>query len=539
MKNKMNKIYGLTMASSVLLALAACGSDDEPFVPDYEITIKADTTVNVTISNATTHQTIEGFASSDAWNMDYVGRYWSNASKEGIAKLLFSQNVRNNQPEGIGLSMWRVNLGGGTYEQGDGSGINDQPERRAECFLTESGSYDWSKATGQQYFMEKAKEYGVNDFVLFSNTPPVYYTKNGKGYSDSGAYANLKEDCYDDFADFLAACAQHFTERGYNISYVSPVNEPQYNWSGGQEGSGWQNAEVARLVKQLDTKLTDKGLAGTKILVGEAGAWNYLYETTTDVKAERSNVINDFFDVSSGNYIGGLTHVPATICAHSYWLDTSHDQQKTTRRKAASAAKAKGLTLWQSEWCMMSDMYEGMTNYDHASYMDLALAMAGVLHFDLTEANVSSWSYWTTCERERWGQKSRFYLIRLIPAGGDYGELNVGGTYEASKNLWVLGNYSLFVRPGYQRIDVAAPVDDKKILASAYISESSDKLVVVYTNLMNKSVKIDCDISVGGKTAKNAKQYVTSASRNLREVGREELGVLEARSVATLIYDLQ
>ena len=531
------------MMASALSAAAAltasCSDDDYVFKPDYEVTVKADTTVNVTINGAVTHQTIDGFASADAWNMDYVGKYWSENAKEGIARLLFSKDIKNNQPDGIGLSMWRMNLGGGTAEQGDDSGINDKPERRAECFLSKDGTYNWSKAAGQMYFMEKAKEYGVNDFVLFSNTPPVYYTKNGKGYSNSGALSNLKTEHYDDFADFLATCASHFKEQGYNISYISPVNEPQFDWNGGQEGSGWANYQVADLIKRLDAKMTEKNLDDTKILVGEAAAWNYLYEVASDVSLPRSNVIDNFFNSSSSNYIGSLTHVPPVVCAHSYWLDTSFNQLQETRRKAAEAAKAQGLSLWQTEWSMMSETYEGISSYSGASYMDLALAMAGVMHFDLTEADVTSWSYWTTCERERWDQKSRFYLIRLIPSGGDYGDLDKGGTYEASKNLWVLGNYSLFVRPGYKRVDIDVPVTGDRLLASAYVSENEDKLVVVYTNLMKKSVKLETTININGRTAKNPKEYVTSATRNLKGVGSEETNILEARSVATVVYDLE
>lgn len=50
--------------------------------------------------------------------------------------------------------------------------------------------------------MEKAKEYGCESFVLFSNTPPVYYTYNGQARSDKGASSNLKTEHYGDFADF-------------------------------------------------------------------------------------------------------------------------------------------------------------------------------------------------------------------------------------------------------------------------------------------------------------------------------------------------
>ena len=105
--------------------------------------------------------------------------------------------------------------------------------------------------------MEKAKEYGCEAFVLFSNTPPVYYTYNGQARSDKGAFSNLKTEHYGDFADFLATCAKHFVDEGYNITHISPINEPQYNWNGNeQEGSAWQNTEVATLSKALDASLT-------------------------------------------------------------------------------------------------------------------------------------------------------------------------------------------------------------------------------------------------------------------------------------------
>ena len=93
MKNK----YILFGISCLAAALSAC-SDDLTFSPDYEPVLKAKNET-ATVNAATTYQTIDGFASSDAWTMDYVGKYWSDNNKEGIAKLLFSQEVKNNQPE--------------------------------------------------------------------------------------------------------------------------------------------------------------------------------------------------------------------------------------------------------------------------------------------------------------------------------------------------------------------------------------------------------------------------------------------------------
>jgi len=50
--------------------------------------------------------------------------------------LLFSREVDDKgNSQGIGLSMWRFNLGGGSEEQGDASGIvSDKKERRVDCF---------------------------------------------------------------------------------------------------------------------------------------------------------------------------------------------------------------------------------------------------------------------------------------------------------------------------------------------------------------------------------------------------------------------
>lgn len=87
----MRKIYIPFLCCTAVL-LGAC-SDEETFHPDYQLTIEADTTMAVTVSDATPHQTIDGFGSSDAWDMEYVGRYWSDQQKSAIAKMLFRRRL--------------------------------------------------------------------------------------------------------------------------------------------------------------------------------------------------------------------------------------------------------------------------------------------------------------------------------------------------------------------------------------------------------------------------------------------------------------
>ena len=81
-------------------------------------TTQAQSTYTVTINPNKTYQTIVDFGASDCWTADFVGKYFSSTEKEKSAKWLFSQEFDSNgNPEGIGLSMWRVNLGAGSAEQ--------------------------------------------------------------------------------------------------------------------------------------------------------------------------------------------------------------------------------------------------------------------------------------------------------------------------------------------------------------------------------------------------------------------------------------
>src|SRR3546814_4025509 len=84
----------------------------------------------------------------------------------------------------------------------------------------------------------------------------------------------------DDFAVFLARVSDHF-----NFDYLSPVNEPQWDWKASgrgatQEGSPAQNREISQLVKLLSKELSLSG-SEVQVVVGEAGEWDYRSEEHT------------------------------------------------------------------------------------------------------------------------------------------------------------------------------------------------------------------------------------------------------------------
>lgn len=509
----------------------------------------AQSTYNASINPNTAFQTITDFGASDCWTADFIGKYYNDAEKEKAAKWLFSQEMdANGNPEGIGLSVWRVNLGAGSAEQGDKSNIGDVT-RRGYCYLDADGTYDWSKAAGQQYFMRQAKRHGVDHFLLFSNSAPVQMTKNGRANADSGVEgSNLRDNSYGDFAQFLTTTAKHFIDEGYNITLVSPVNEPQYDWLDGQEGSPWTNECIARLARELDAHMTQQGV-GAKILLPEACQWKALYMDNTEKRA--NNQIEAFFNPANADtYIGNLPNLEKAVAGHSYWTFGTNEDLKAIREDVASKAAAHGLEVFQTEWSMLdaepSTEAGFPASYDEASYMDIALYMGKLIHCDLTFGNMGSWSYWTTFAQEKWGQKNRFYLIRMnypSDSGNESYEedMTKGGSLADNENLWVLGNYSRFIRPGFRRIAHATNQAESlnKLMGSAFLSADGKRVVAVYVN-MGPATGVKLNIE-GQENAKSIHLYRTSATERLKHVtGNYQLGTritIPAKSVSTFVID--
>lgn len=176
-------------------------------------------------------QTIDGFGASDAWSMNRIG-LWSDSIQQQTADWLFSlKDDDQGQPLGIGLSIWRFNLGAGSSEQGDSSNINLLT--RTECLMRKDGTWDWSRQKGQRRFLQLAKERGVPHFVAFLNSPAVYFTQNGWATNTGrGGTFNLRPDCYEAQAAYIAAAIDSIGRHdGVTIDYVSPVNEPDGSWN--------------------------------------------------------------------------------------------------------------------------------------------------------------------------------------------------------------------------------------------------------------------------------------------------------------------
>jgi O-glycosyl hydrolase len=496
--------------------------------------------VTITIDVREKAQLIENIGASGAWFTENIGRYWPPEKKERLAELLFSKTFdKNGNPKGIGLSAWRFNIGGGSAEQGQSSGISN-PEKRVECFLSPDGRYNWNKQEGYIWFVKKAAAYGVKDLVAFSNTAPVQFTKNGLAFKTQKDYSsNLSADKYAAYAEFLATVLKHFDQRGLHFKYISPVNEPQWDWSGNigqasQEGSPWSNPEIYKIALHLDTALRAQRLTA-KILLTEAGDLRELYAG----KVHASRQVQLFYDPASPLYLGGLKTLHPVIAGHSYFTDQGDTAIIRVREQLRDTVRKYNTRFWQSEYSMLGTGYkEGKRG--RTSAMDCALFLAKIIHYDLTVGNASAWHFWNSWEPGRADADTRYYLIALKP-GAD----SSTGDFSTTKNLWALGHFSRFIRPGMHRILVKESGKQRDDLLSArdlMLSAYSDgkKLVIVAVNYAGLQRGITLELP-GSHILISATQFVTTEGiqnnmtpvplKNVKEI------IFLPRSITTIIID--
>lgn len=482
------------------------------------------TSITVNVDTDVAYQTIHNFAASDAWACQFAGN-WPDSKRNRMADWLFSTDTTaGGQPTGIGLSMWRFNIGAGSAEQGTESGIKDEWRRAPSLQASDNDSK--KKLNGQYWFLQAAQQRGVQQFLGFLNSPPVQFTSNGKAFASNGN-CNISAARYADLSAYLAqAVHQVQAATGVLFNYISPVNEPQWDWSdGGQEGCPYNNEQLAGLVKTLSTTFTEKQLS-TRILVSEAGKINYLYELHD--KKDKGEQVKNFFANGSANYLGYLSNVQRSIAGHSYFTTSPEKEEIAMRRQlAGSIATVPGLEFWQSEYCILGDNGGEINGSGRDLGMVSALYLARVIHHDLTVANAAAWQYWLAISPYDYKDG----LIYIDKQASD-------GQLHDSKMLWALGNYSRFIRPGAKRIQatVKDSTSHNGLLVSGYQNTDNTVNVVVVNN---KAEAVDIKLKYKNAKVKQIRSYTTSADSSLQPgtyVNADKAINIPGKSVVTLVF---
>lgn len=454
-------------------------TDSENAVGDTKEEVSIPDAITLTMDTSKKYQILESFGTSGCWWSQYVGG-WDNEYKDTghtvrdeIAMLLFDKDY------GIGLTCYRYNIGAGSADSGKGTYWD--PHRRTHSFETAPLTYDWNKDANAVWFMKKAVDLGVKEVVMFCNSPLERLTMNGTAQVTKGKKENIAQDNYDDFATYVADVAEHFVGEGVPVKFISPINEPQWDWFDGQEGCHYEPNKVAKVYRAFLEELQKRpSLADVSLSGPESGAWNGQAIAYTSALLNDS-VLSDHFD---------------TIDNHSYWSDTA-SKVAFKRWMDANFPKEK---IRMSEWCEM-------VNGSDVT-MDSAFHLAEVVSEDLTVLNAVSWQNW----------------VGVAPGGYRDGLIYVNEQKKALnplKRLWGYGNYSKFIRPGYQRIDISAGKDDITALKPvAFIGTNEageEELVLVLINEAEDTKKILLEIPNEVEYT-NVSVYETSENNNLSNV---------------------
>ncbi|NSW91172.1 MAG: xylanase [Firmicutes bacterium] len=406
-------------------------------------------TLQIKLNYSTTYQTIEGFGASGCWWAQDVGG-WENLSE--IIEYLYDNE------KGIGLNIYRYNIGAGEPSK------PWDPWRKTQTVEVSPGVYDLNRDKNAITALKEAVKCGADTVVLFANSPPARLTKSGNTSGEESGKSNLAEGKEHEFAKYLVDITELILNEGIPVKYLSPINEPQWDWKSGQEGCHYEPDEVIKLAREVVLELEKRNLP-VKISIPESGKWyDERYTLTLYKKVMDDEILSRAID---------------HWAVHSYWSD-----EKDKKKAAIYFSQIKDMVpLHQTEWC---EMVNGR-NFG----MDAALVMATTIHEDMTILSVVSWSHWlaVSCYDYRDG-----VVYVDIPTH----------KYRLAKRAWALGNYAKFIDNGYKRIGVEC--QDNEIKVSAYVNPVGEETVIVVINPANNSKTI----SFSEIKSKNIKVYETS-----------------------------
>jgi O-glycosyl hydrolase len=384
------------------------------------VTAEPGTTL-VKVNAAVHHQTFEGFGTSLCWWANHVGG-WSEAARNSVVDAIV------NPTSGLGYNVFRYNIGGGENPAHEHMG----DYREMPGFEPAAGTWDFTADANQRALLERITATG-SGIVLeaFSNSPPYWMTKSGCASGSSDGSNNLKDDAYDDFADYLTEVVKHYRDEfGITFRTLEPLNEPNASWwksNGSQEGCHFSPSNQETIIQAVAAKLVEKGLS------------------ETSVSASDENSLDDAYK-NLGAFSSATLAVMSQMNSHSY--------AGSRRKELRALATKQGKRLWQSE--------SGPLNQDISDATDAALYMAGLIITDLRDLGAEAWVDWQVGDPAlSWAS------VTLDDKKQSFAPL---------KRFYMHAGFSRYIRPGSMFVDI----DDANMVAAR--TPSGNAFVIVVRN---------------------------------------------------------
>jgi O-glycosyl hydrolase len=432
----------------------------------------------------------KGWGISLAWWANCMGG-WDEATVDEISNWITS-------PDELNMNVFRFNIGGGddaahTHMRKDGGNV---PSYKP----AENADFDWSADANQRNFLLKINSLRKDAiYEAASYSPPWWMTKSGCSSGDTNGEDNLKEDYYDDFADYLTTIVLHYkTKYGISFSTLSPVNEPFSIWwkaLGSQEGCAFSQESQHHIIREVHKSLEKNNMLGF-----------------CNISVMDANSVEECLKGLQGyEKAGDIVPLIKQVNTHSYVATGRIELKKMTDKL--------GFSLWQSESGPLDVNLTGLDNY---------LFMAQRIVTDIRELQPEVWCDWQLASGGtgdgRWG------LVSYDPKNK---------TYQREKSYYIRKQFSKFIKPGYTFI----AGDDKNSLAALSPDGKQMVLVIVNEGIAGKNITIE--LSGFKKTEKLVKVYRTSTDEDCKEIAgglpvmnKKSDYLAPAKSVTTLLFEV-
>jgi O-glycosyl hydrolase len=387
----------------------------------------------VTTIQATAEQTITSFGASGAWwPNDLV--LFPESVQANVSELLFSDS-------GLQLSSYRYNMGadGGSDAANVTSWLTT-----VESFMLTNRTYDFSRDHAGVKFLKSAQEYHVPYIMFFINAAPAAITSNKAacGYT-------LQSSVIPSFVDYITTVLAYWSEYGINITYISPMNEPDNDRSScSQEGMVVYPWDRPTVFSSLRASLDANASASHVEIIGD--------ETSVLLQALPEYPL----------WLGSAAPFLSHIAIHNYDYPTDLEMSLWyVETKSLTGGNPPPVKF--TETCCSNSGANGLlafqSQYDPT--MDNALVDARYVWQFLTLANAVSFDWWTAitylpCSPTIDGPQCATALNNS--AGWNSGLIYIDPEYNQTKDytlylpkrFWVMRHFSYFIRPGAVRYDV-------------------------------------------------------------------------------------
>lgn len=454
----------------------------------------------IDFKNARARQELKGFGTSACWWSQNVS---NKKTAERLCSLLYTE-------KGLNLNIYRYNIGAGW--DNDNCRVHN-PWRRCESFYInddscedegyKGGGYDWSRDKNAYDFMKLCIEKGnIDTVILFANSPHYALTSSGQASGSLMHHTcNLPLSNYRAFAKYFLDITEHFIEDGIPVSYISPINEPQWRWGGKhvwQEGCHYEPEEVCRVFHIFAEEIEKRGV-NVRLYGPESG--------------EIAGLTGEYLKLFKKDRL--IMRNLGAFAVHSYHSDRDIKIRKDFYE--STVMKNPSMRFDMSEWCELPCRSDTKS-------IDGALNTARIIGWDLCVMGAESWTSWVAVNQiaDSKGDE-RDYSDGLLSATNGFSD------YYICKRYYGFLHFAKFLPAGSTALDAGITSENGLNIFTFKAADGSEITVAV-----NEGE--ECEIEISSDFIKE-EIYETSQKHNFKRIYSGDytpLLTLKEKSITTV-----